>query len=453
MSEKETRTDMPSTKRDPPRLLGVDEWLSHRQSPAVRQILAVLSLTGFILALNIVLFVPAARSKAEYVWLRAQSAVKRRLPHPEYVPTPSTAYPAQSMPTRAVVVQSSPTPSPTAPARQGTHQSAALLPPATTTPMLTATPTPTATPLPTATQLGSSRHEAQGWNNCGPATLAMALHYYDMDDDQYAIAAVLKPDKNDKNVSPEELAHYSRSLGFMEAVTGYGTDIEVLKLLLSNGYPVIVETWFIPEPGDEMGHYRLLSGYEDGAQQFTAQDAYHGPDQVVGYSQFDRMWKVFNRVYVVVTEAGRAGRLRDLLGERIDPQHMHKAALDVALSSLAADTEDRYAWFNAGTNYLALGQPEKAAAAYDRARTLNLPWRVLWYQFGPFEAYLQVGRYQDTIDLADANLKSAKNLEESYYYRAMARRALGDEAEARADLETALRYNPNYARAAAALGE
>ena len=72
---------------------------------------------------------------------------------------------------------------------------------------------------------------------------------------------------------------------------------------------------------------------------------------------------------------------------------------------------------------------------------------MLWYQFGPFEAYLRVGRYQDVIVLADANLRTANNLEESYYYRALARRALGDEEGARADLEAALRYNPLYERA------
>jgi len=438
---------MSNTHQDPQRLIETSNWPSQQRSPIAFRILAVLSAIGFILALDVLLFVPAARNEAEYVWLRAQSAIKRRLPHAHYLPTPAATYSSRQVLAPTVVA-----PSPTAPTQQDARRAAAL-PQATATPMPIATPAPTATPLPAAVQLGSSRHEAQGWNNCGPATLAMALHYYGIDDDQYAIAAMLKPDKNDKNVSPEELARYATSLGGMQAVTGYGTDIEVLKLLLSNGYPVIVETWFIPEPGDEMGHYRLLSGYDDGAQQFTAQDAYHGPDQAMDYRQFDRMWKVFNRVYVVVIEAGRVNGLRALLGQRIDPWQMHTAALDVALSDVATDVEDRYAWFNAGTNYLALGRPAEAAAAYDRARMLNLPWRVLWYQFGPFEAYLQVGRYQDTIELANANLKNARNLEESYYYRALARRALGDEAGARADLEIALRYNPNDTRAAEALDE
>ena len=132
---------------------------------------------------------------------------------------------------------------------------------------------------------------------------------------------------------------------------------------------------------------------------------------------------------------------------------MARRALDQALAEIASDPEDRYAWFNAGTNYVGLGQFEEAAAAYDRARVLRLPYRLLWYQFGPFEAYLGTGRYQDVIDLANANLQTADNLEESYYYRALARRALGDRDGAREDLERALRLNPLFDRAAEALKE
>jgi len=381
--------------------------------------------------------------------LRAQSKIRRRLPHAQYLPTPVAAAerPTPGAPHRSM-------PAMLAPPTQH-PQAMRFVPTPLATPAAEIAWLPTATPtlLPRAAQIDSASHEPQGWNNCGPATLAMALHPLGFDQDQYAIAGVVKPDKNDKNVSPEEMVAYTTSLDDAYALLGYGTDIAVLKLLLSNGYPVIVETWFIPEPGDEMGHYRLLTGYDDAAEEFAAQDAYYGPNQVIGYAALDRLWKVFNRAYVVVTKPERAGALRALLAEQIDPAQMHAAALDVALSEVAADPGDRYAWFNAGTNYLALDRPEEAAAAYDQARMRNLPWRILWYQFGPFEAYLRVGRYRDAIDLADANLKSARNLEESYYYRALARRALGDAAGARADLEAALRYNPNYLRAAEAVGE
>jgi tetratricopeptide (TPR) repeat protein len=458
---------MTGANRYPQRLLEASEWSPGQRSPIAFRIVAALSVIGIILAVNIVLFAPPVRSQAEYLFLRAQSEIMRRLPHARYLPTPAAAAvgpdaPVSALPPSLIAPDSSATTprSPETDPGRSTQVPQAASPAstplqalATWTPTIALLPTATPTPLAPTVQLESTHHEPQGWNHCGPATLAMAVHYLGFDQDQYAIAAVTKPDKNDKNVSPEEMVAYATSLGGAYALLGYGTDIGVLKVLLSNGYPVIVETWFIPEPGDEMGHYRLLTGYDDGPQQFAAQDAYAGPHQVIGYAQLDGLWKVFNRVYVVVTEAERAGELRALLGDRIAPAQMHAAALGVALSEIAKDPGDRYAWFNAGTNYLALDQPEEAAAAYDQARMLNLPWRILWYQFGPFEAYLQVERYQEAIDLATANLKNARNLEESYYYRALARRALGDAAGARADLEIALRYNPNYVHAAEALGE
>jgi tetratricopeptide (TPR) repeat protein len=158
-------------------------------------------------------------------------------------------------------------------------------------------------------------------------------------------------------------------------------------------------------------------------------------------------------VYVIIAPAERADDVRALFGRDSDSTTAHQNALAVAAAEIEADPDDRYAWFNAGTNSLALGQVEEAAQAYDRARMLHLPWRLLWYQFGPFEAYLRGGRYQDVVDLAGANLRTTKNLEESYYYRALARRALGDETGAQADLEAALRYNPHFRQASRALYE
>ena len=37
---------------------------------------------------------------------------------------------------------------------------------------------------------------------------------------------------------------------------------------------------------------------------------------------------------------------------------------------------------------------------------------MLWYQFGPFEAYYQSGRHQDVLRLADATLSDLVQIEE-----------------------------------------
>ena len=94
---------------------------------------------------------------------------------------------------------------------------------------------------------------------------------------------------------------------------------------------------------------------------------------------------------------------------------------------------------------------EAAAQAFDAARVLKLPWRMLWYQFGPYEAYDHAGRYDEVIALADATLKPTGDLEESYYYKGLALQKLGQLADARAAFELALQYNAHYDAARQAL--
>ena len=56
--------------------------------------------------------------------------------------------------------------------------------------------------LPPSWHLDGITHIYQGWNNCGPATLTMGLSYFGHEADQYPAAQWLKPNSEDKNVSP-----------------------------------------------------------------------------------------------------------------------------------------------------------------------------------------------------------------------------------------------------------
>jgi predicted Zn-dependent protease len=76
---------------------------------------------------------------------------------------------------------------------------------------------------------------------------------------------------------------------------------------------------------------------------------------------------------------------------------------------------------------------------------------MMWYQFGPFEAYLQVGRYDDVINLAREVIGATPGVEETYYYIAQAYEATGDNQRAQANLEVAVMRNPRFTRAVEAL--
>jgi tetratricopeptide (TPR) repeat protein len=132
---------------------------------------------------------------------------------------------------------------------------------------------------------------------------------------------------------------------------------------------------------------------------------------------------------------------------------MWQKALARAQADAAAQPDNAFFWFNLGTSYNALGQYEEAATAFDQARAIGLPWRMLWYQFGPYEAYYQSGRYQDVVLLADVTLKDRPYFEESFYYKGIALAAQGDTNAARDNLEKAATFNPNFAPAVAALEE
>jgi tetratricopeptide (TPR) repeat protein len=64
-----------------------------------------------------------------------------------------------------------------------------------------------------------------------------------------------------------------------------------------------------------------------------------------------------------------------------------------------------------------------------------------------------MGRYQEVIDLTTATLKATDGLEELYYYRGLARKAINQPEAAAQDFRAAIAYNPNFDLAAQALGE
>jgi hypothetical protein len=423
------------------------------------------------------------RIAAEFVALR---------PHPEFVPTPlSTEAPwadvrlvwddIEALPPIATSMPDVWKPAPLAPASAPgmtpaptVTQPAGLLvrpvvPTITPSPIRPTSPPPTISPTPqptlvatrpfTGTRLSGITHIWQTWNNCGPATLAMALSYYGKKIAQQEVGAYLRPDPDDKNVNLEEMAAYAKTHGLSATVGAHG-DAERLQRLIRAGVPVLIETWHEPKPNDGMGHYRLLIGFDDAAGEWIAYDSFDARDLVKGqpysgirlpYAETDRLWRVFNRQYLVIYDAARSAAVERVLSEDRDAAAAQARVLAQAQAGVQAQPNDPFVWFNLGSDLVALGRFKEAAQAYDRARRIGLPWRMLWYQFGPFRAYHETGRHDEVIALANATIATAKQAEEAYYWRGLAEQAKGDANAARASWQRALELNPRYEEPAAAL--
>jgi tetratricopeptide (TPR) repeat protein len=338
------------------------------------------------------------------------------------------------------------------------EQPASVTPAPSMTAAPTATATPPPTPIPEKVVLSGIVHEYQQFNNCGPANLAMALSYWGWQGDQRATRAYLRPnlEVDDKNVMPAEMVAFVQQSAGLNALARVGGDIDLLKQLVAAGFPVVIEAGHHPPKDWWMGHYLVVSGYDNGQGLFWVQDSLLNPDVPTPYAELsERWWRDFNYVYLVIYPPEREAEVMAILGPRSDETYSYQNAAQRALEEIPAlqGRDQFFAWFNLGSSRVGLGDFAGAAEAYDQAFAIyqNLseeqrPYRLMWYQTGPYEAYYATGRYQDVIDLANTTFYWVGQpvLEESYYWRGKAYAALGQTNLAVADFEKAAALNPYY---------
>lgn len=307
-------------------------------------------------------------------------------------------------------------------------------------------------PLPGAFRMQNLGGERQGWNNCGPATLTNALKHFGYANDQFRAANWLKPDGEDKNVSPWQMAEFVNTQVPelpVYALARSGGTLDLLKTLMVNGFPVIIEKGYEPPGFTWMGHYLLLAAFDDDAAEFDTMDSFSGPNTAYSYAEIEAYWAHFNYTYLVVYTSDREAELMALLGSDADEWQNHINALELARAEAIADAGNAFAWFNMGTNFNSLGMHDAAAQAFDQAISLGLPWRMMWYQFGPYEAYYHTGRYDDMIVIVRQNQNDGGGhfVEETWYYLGMAREGRGEMDKALQNYTTALTFNPNFSPA------
>jgi len=330
----------------------------------------------------------------------------------------------------------------------------------TTAPTRIFTPTasPSPTPLPAAVNLPAPKWEKQDINNCGPAALAMYLRFYGWEGDQETITQIIKPYREDRNVNVEELAYYVRNYaGWLNVQYRVGGDLKLLKTFLAAGIPVMIEeSFYFEDPfwvNDDLwaAHYQLVTGYDEAAQTFVGQDSFHGPNLKIPYARLDEYWQAFNRVYILIYLPHQEDLVKSILGKDWDVDVNRQHALEVAQAETQATPENAFAWFNLGTNLTYFERYIEATDAYDKARDLGLPQRMLRYQFGPFIAYFHTGQIDDLIALTEYALKVTPNAEEALLWHGWAMYRKGDISQAIKDFEQALAENPNYQDAQYAL--
>ena len=309
------------------------------------------------------------------------------------------------------------------------------------------------TPAP-AKILQNSYYISQHFNNCGPASLSMALSYYGINKSQEELGEALRPyqipsgDNDDKSVTLDELASESKKYGLASYHLPNG-NIEKIKLFISYNIPVITRTWLHVD--DDIGHYRVVKGYNDITSEIIQDDSYEGKDLRFSYSDFDQLWKKFNYEFLVLIPEEKLKIAQAILEEDVDPKIAWQKAVKLSQEELVNNPDDKYVRFNLSVAYYNVGEYQKSTEEFEKVE-YQMPFRTLWYQIEPIKAYYELGKFDRVFEITDRVLNNYNlAFSELYMIRGNIYLKQGNRQTARSEFEQAVFFNKNMKDAQTAL--
>lgn len=297
---------------------------------------------------------------------------------------------------------------------------------------------------PSAKVLNNNYHIYQSFNNCGPAALSMALSYYGINVSQEVLGQDLRPyqvpggNNDDKSVTLEELASKSKEYNLIPYHRPNG-NIDQIKLFITYDMPVIARTWL--KTDDDIGHYRVIKGYE--GETIIQDDSLQGKNLRYSTEQFQAIWKKFNFEYLVLVPDNKKEIAEQILGEDADLKIAWQNAVKLSQNTLAKNPDDIYARFNLSVAFYNAGQYKRSVEEFEQVES-RLPFRTLWYQIEPIQAYFELGNYDRVWEITDEILNNQNRaFSELYLIRGKSYQKLGNDELMKLEFEKAKFYNKN----------
>lgn len=284
----------------------------------------------------------------------------------------------------------------------------------------------------------------------------MMLSYFGINESQATLGEKIRPyqnpqgDNDDKSVTLEELAEASKEYNLIPYHRPNG-DMNKLKQFVSNGIPVLVRTWL--HPNEDIGHYRIVRGYDEQTQEIIQDDSYEGKNLRYDINVFNSMWEPYNYEYVILATPEQKILVEQIIGEGVDKKIAWKKAAVNSENILKNDPANINTIFNLSVAYYNIGEYQKSIEAFEKVEN-KLPFRTLWYQIEPIEAYFELGNYDRVFEITDKVLNNQNRaFSELYMIRGNIYKKQGNLAAAKSEYEKAVFYNINLKSAQVAQRE
>lgn len=255
---------------------------------------------------------------------------------------------------------------------------------------------PAVVPKPTlpAADLGAATHVWQTLNNCGPASVVMALSTLGIDADQETARLALRGPDVRRGMSPVPVDPWVRELYGLRAIWRNDGTNALIKSLISNGFAPMVTQWMEDPSISRIAHWRTVVGYDDSRGVFFSNDPMRGRYVPLAYDWFDRNWQPFGYRYLVMYRPEDEGLLQAIVGSDWSERGMRQSYYERARRE-ALERRDSASWLGYGEAAYQNGMFAEAAAAFERGLALGSAQGVFTLRTSYPQALRALGRGQD----------------------------------------------------------
>ena len=264
-------------------------------------------------------------------------------------------------------------------------------------------PTPVAAPPRAVFEKMS--HVWQTLNNCGPATVVMALSALGVSVDQETARLALRGPDVRRGMGPQGVGPWVKENWDLRSTWRNNGTVELIKSLVANGFVPMVTQWMQDPSVSRIAHWRTVRGYDDAAGVFYVNDPMLGNMVALDYGWFARNWQSFSYRYMVIYRSEQEPLLKAVIGRDWSDAYMRQALYERNRADALA-TNTVFAWLAYGEAAYANGVFDEAVAAFQRGLSMGSASGA----FGVRNSYPQALRALGRTAEADAVAKQLQGI-------------------------------------------
>src|SRR5205823_6246712 len=157
-------------------------------------------------------------------------------------------------------------------------------------PVAAVVPAPEPKAAPAAATFDEMKHVWQSLNNCGPASVVMALSTFGVDVSQESARVPLRGTNILSGMGPQKVDGWvNANFGLRSVWRNNGTN-DLVRRLVANGFAPMVTQWMQDPSISRIAHWRVVRGYDDAVSTFYVNDPMLGNMVPLSYQWFQNNW-------------------------------------------------------------------------------------------------------------------------------------------------------------------